>query len=94
MSSSSIAFRSIYDQRYAYGSGSKANQIRGFWKIEANHVVGKLMGDLLDYAVEIGSVIKGTAWFQDSEKTVLRLKQGETGSGLGCPDISVRREGF
>ena len=76
--------RSIYDQRYTYGSGSKANQMRGFWKVEANHVVGKLMGDLLDYAVEIGSVIKGTAWFQDCERTVLRLKQGSS-----VPDLDA-----
>jgi hypothetical protein len=68
--------RSIYDQRYTYGSGSKANQMRGLWKIEANHVVGKLMGDLLDYAVENGSVIRGTEWYKDCEKLVLRLKLG------------------
>jgi Abortive infection C-terminus len=67
--------RSIYDQRYAYGSGSKANQIRGFWKVEANHLVGKLMGDLLDYAVEIGKVIRGTEWYGECEAIVLRLKQ-------------------
>jgi hypothetical protein len=66
--------RSIYDQRYTYGSGSKANQIRGFWQVEANHVVGKLMGDLLDYAVEIGKVIKDTEWYKECEKIVLRLK--------------------
>jgi hypothetical protein len=68
--------RSIYDPRYAYGSGSKANQIRGFWKVEANHVVGKLMGDLLDYAIENGRVIRGTEWYNECEKIVLRLKQG------------------
>jgi hypothetical protein len=67
--------RSIYDQRYAYGSGSKANQIRGFWKMESNHVVGKLMSDLLDYAVEIGKVIRGTEWYNECEKIVVRLKQ-------------------
>jgi hypothetical protein len=67
--------RSIYDPRYSYGSGSKANQIRGFWKVEVNHIVGKLMGDLLDYAVEIGSVIKGTQWYEECRKIIERLKQ-------------------
>jgi len=68
--------RSLYDQRCAYGSGSKANQIRGFWKVEANHVVGKLMGDVLDYAVGTGRVIRDTEWYKECEKIILRLKQG------------------
>jgi hypothetical protein len=67
--------RSIYDTRYSYGSGSKANQMRGFWKVEANHIVGKLMADLLDYAVEIGLVIKGTQWYEECRQIVERLKQ-------------------
>jgi len=36
--------RSIYDSQYDYGSGSKANRLRGFWKVEGNSLVGKLMG--------------------------------------------------
>lgn len=56
--------------------------MRGFWKVEANHVVGKLMGDLLDYAVEIGLVIKGTEWYKDCENIVLRLKQSNLVSDL------------
>ena len=31
-----ITGRSIYDGRYDYGSGSKANRLRGFWAAEAN----------------------------------------------------------
>ena len=26
----------VYDNKYNYGSGSKANQLRGFWKTELN----------------------------------------------------------
>src|SRR5947208_16656104 len=40
----------IYDARYDYGSGSKANRLRAFWQKEENSVVGKLMSDMLDYA--------------------------------------------
>lgn len=29
----------IYDQRYDYESGSKANRMRAFWNIEPNHIV-------------------------------------------------------
>jgi len=42
--------RDIYDARYDYASGSKANRLRAFWQKEENSVVGKLMGDILDYA--------------------------------------------
>lgn len=40
--------RHIYDARYNYGSGSKANRLRAFWQKEENDVVGKLMSDMLD----------------------------------------------
>lgn len=39
----------IYDPKYDYGSGSKANRLRAFWNKEPNQVVGKLISDLLDY---------------------------------------------
>ena len=39
----------IYDEKYNYHSGSKANRLRGFWKAEPNPTVGKLLKDLLDY---------------------------------------------
>lgn len=41
--------RDIFDERYNYASGSKANRLRAFWQKEENSVVGKLMGDMLDY---------------------------------------------
>jgi hypothetical protein len=41
--------RNIYDTRYDYESGSKANRLRAFWQKEDNRVVRKLMTDLLEY---------------------------------------------
>lgn len=41
--------RDLYDAKYAYRSGSKANRLRAFWIQEPNHVVGKLVTDLLEY---------------------------------------------
>ena len=38
----------IYDDKYEYGSGSKANRMRALWDIEPNHIVGKVLGDILD----------------------------------------------
>jgi hypothetical protein len=40
----------IFDERYNPASGSKAKRLRTFWRKEDNAVVGKLMGDLLDYS--------------------------------------------
>lgn len=37
----------IYDAKYEYGSGSKANRMRRFWEVEPNYIVGKLLGDML-----------------------------------------------
>ena len=39
----------IFSEQYASGSGSKANRLRAFFEKESNHVVGKLLNDLLDY---------------------------------------------
>lgn len=40
----------IYNDRCHYGSGSKANRLRGFWKLESDALVGKLIHDLVEYA--------------------------------------------
>jgi len=69
------AARDIYDARYAYGSGSKANLLRGFWKAEHNRTVGKLMGDLLDYAQSECGVQPEDKDLQACRRTVTRLIQ-------------------
>ena len=40
----------IFDHRYDNESGSKANRLRGFWKLESNDLVGKIIWDLVEYA--------------------------------------------
>lgn len=39
----------IYDDKYAYSSGSKANRLRAFWSKESNYLVSKLISALLEY---------------------------------------------
>jgi hypothetical protein len=46
--------RDIYDPRYDYNSGSKANRLRAFWLKEDNKTVGKLMKDMLDLSEDTG----------------------------------------
>jgi len=38
----------IYEEKYEYGSGSKANRMRALWDLEPNHVVGQVLGDIFD----------------------------------------------
>jgi hypothetical protein len=45
--------RDIYDQKYRYASGSKANCLRGFWKVETNQVAGQLILGLASYATTL-----------------------------------------
>ena len=39
----------INDEIYSYHTGSKANRIRGFWKVESNQNIGELTNHLLQY---------------------------------------------
>lgn len=39
----------IYEEKYNYGSGSKANKLRGYWSVESNYNIGKLLEKLLEY---------------------------------------------
>jgi hypothetical protein len=66
--------RDIYDSRYDYGSGSKANRLRGFWKEEPNHMVAQLMGELLDYSVQTGTRQETAPLFGACRRIVERLR--------------------
>lgn len=39
----------IYSKKYVYGSGSKANRLRGFWLTADDKLVGKSVSKLLEY---------------------------------------------
>ena len=67
-----ITNRNIFDPRYNYASGSKANRLRAFWSIEDNQVVGKLMGEMLDYACE---GVRTGALVEQCRRIVARLQQ-------------------
>src|SRR4051812_31320903 len=67
--------RSIFEPKYQVGSGSKANCLRGFWAAEPNHLVGKLLNDLLDYALEDGIPGGMEQVVESCRRTVARLLQ-------------------
>ena len=39
----------IFDQKYNYASGSKANRLRGFWQVADDTLVGKSIDKLIEY---------------------------------------------
>ena len=67
--------RDIYDARYDFGSGSKANRLRGFWKEEPNHIVAQLMGELLDHAVQTGTRQETDSQLAACRRITARLSQ-------------------
>jgi len=75
--------KSIYDSKYDNGSGSKANRLRAFWAIESNHIVGKLLDDLVTYAAEQFESTD-VPQLQNSKRIVERLKQSAP-----VPEIDV-----
>lgn len=66
--------RDIYDVRYDHGSGSKANRLRGFWAAEPNSLVGKLIGDLIEYGKDIDAFTNDGTLPEECLKIVARLK--------------------
>lgn len=64
--------RDIWEEKYQYGSGSKANRLRAFWAREPNHVVAQLVGDLVECAKgEDG----GGSLYAECARVVNRLRQ-------------------
>lgn len=71
----------IYDSKYDYESGSKANRLRAFFKKEPNYRVGVLLNDFLEYWItkarigEYGFDIKQGSLYKECLKISERLKR-------------------
>lgn len=68
--------RNIYDGKYEYASGSKANLLRRFWEIEPNHVVGRLVSALIDVAQDTRRNALDPALLGECRRIADRLLQG------------------
>lgn len=86
--------RDIYDARYDYGSGSKANRLRGFWGVEANNLVGKLTGDLVEYGKDIDAFKNDDSLPEECLKIVTRLKQASPVADLDALSATVDDRDF
>ena len=67
--------RDIYDSKYDYASGSKANRLRAFWAQEPNHIVGKLIADLLEYCRAPAGDPECDHLFEECKRIAARLLQ-------------------
>lgn len=68
--------KDIYAPAYNRSTGSKANVLRAFWDAEPNHVVAKLLEDLLGEMTRVNAARRDDDNFKEAERIVKRLKQG------------------
>lgn len=74
----------IYDTKYDSASGSKANRMRTFWKQEPNHIVGKLLTDLLQYSQPASGDPDRDRLFRECERIAARLTQSAPVEAIGA----------
>jgi hypothetical protein len=76
--------REIYDEKYEYSTGSKANRLRAFFEIESNYLVGKLLSDIFDDWEELRANNSEEWPSQECYRIVERLK-----NSAPVPDIDA-----
>lgn len=67
--------RRIEEEKYHTASGSKAHRLRAFWAVEPDHVVGKLLSDLISYATPSDVKPEDASLFEACRRTAERLLQ-------------------
>lgn len=94
------ASRDIYDSKYAYSSGSKANRIRAFWDKEPGSVVGKLVVDMLEYW-KAGKLIRyevttpaEQALYDECVKIAIRIKRDSVVDNIDALQPNVDDKNF
>jgi hypothetical protein len=63
----------IFDQKYNYASGSKANRLRGLWQVADDALVGKSIDKLLGYIDN--QIVLGTLKKEDFPLELMRRAQ-------------------
>lgn len=76
--------REVYDEKYEYSTGSKANRLRAFFEIESNYLVGKLLSDIFDDWEELRANNSEEWPSQECYRIVERLK-----NSAPVPDIDA-----
>ena len=66
----------IYELKYNYRSGSEADWLCRFWTVETNHIVAKLLGDLIAHGQKINAFEYDLIYIIDEcRKAITRLSQ-------------------
>ncbi|GIW89872.1 MAG: hypothetical protein KatS3mg109_0304 [Pirellulaceae bacterium] len=86
--------RDIYDAKYDYASGSKANRLRAFWTQEPNHLVGKLLDDLLKYCRPALNDPDQRGLYEECQDIVHRLQQSAPVEALDAITAQGTEQGF
>jgi len=78
-------------QKYQVNGSSKMKRLRGFWEIESDLVVGKLLAALLEYASVVGQV---TAEDQARSVAIINRLTGKTSNAetAATPDDFLKQE--
>src|SRR5260221_4053006 len=66
----------IHSQRYTNEGTSKAKKLRAFWKLESDHIVGKLLLALIDHGVSLDLEPQAKALADRSRQIATRLFAG------------------
>lgn len=64
---------SIMEEKYNKDSGSKANRLRAYWSLEPNHVVAKLLRDLMQCVSLDQANPENQKAYEDCSRAVARL---------------------
>lgn len=86
--------RDIYDAKYEYASGSKANRLRAFWTQEPNHLVGRLINDLLEYCRPAAGEPDRDRLFEECDRIARRLLQSAPVDALEAITPEGNERGF
>jgi hypothetical protein len=68
-----VAGEDIYDEKYNYRSGSKANRLRAFWDKESDQVVAVVVDNLIDLAEDTSRVDENRV--EECRRIADRLRQ-------------------
>lgn len=85
----------IYEEKYDYRSGSKANRLRRFWEVETNYNVGLLLENLLDYYnMHVKDPEQNKSLIEDWRKIIDRLKKDKPVENLDVIKPNSNDENF
>lgn len=84
----------IYSEKYAFGSGSKANRMRAFWEREDNYIVGKTLGLLFDEWKEFAGPNDPEEAPEECRPVVERLRKASPIPDIRDLEIAISDKSF